>query len=163
MPRDRTTEAVGILSGIVDRVERVEERISTTEGLANLLRSVIERPTTDDAIDANEYDARATDETTTDDPTNALENDAATTDRATNADTTSRSVGDRGGWLWGQSEYDFDEWESVLKAFSRLFSDRSTIDDSVNTRENDTSANDRSKVSETVTASSSPSGNWTWN
>jgi hypothetical protein len=84
-------DAVGILRGIKDRIDNLEEAVSTTEGVPNLLRPLTERSTASDEVDARE-------------------NDAAASDASTTSDSAAVSTGTAGGWTWGESNWNFDEW-----------------------------------------------------
>lgn len=91
MTGESNKDAVGILRGIKDRVEALEEAVSTSDGVPNLLRILSD-------------DLKATDST------NARENDASATDASDSGDSTAVSTEDAGGWTWDSSHYDFDEW-----------------------------------------------------
>lgn len=108
---DSNKDAVGILRGIKDRVAALEQAVSTSDGVPNLLRILTDGVSATDATNARENDAEVRDATSGGDTTDARENDASATDGSTSGDSTAVATGDAGGWTWDQSRYDFDEYQ----------------------------------------------------
>lgn len=107
---DSNKDAVGILRGIKDRVEALEQAVSTSEGVPNLLRILSDGLQATDSTNARENDADVHDSTSGGDTTDARENDASVVDASGSGDSTAVATDDAGGWTWDASHYDFDEW-----------------------------------------------------
>jgi len=107
---DSNKDAVGILRGIKDRVEALEQAVSTSDGVPNLLRILSDGVSATDSTNAREQGALVRDATSGGDSTDARENDASAVDASTSGDSTAVATDDPGGWTWDQSRYDFDEW-----------------------------------------------------
>lgn len=157
-------EAAGILRGIKNRIEDLEEAVSTADGVPNLLADLTERTNVSDTTDARENDAEAVEETTSSDATDARENDAATTDGSTTSDSASRSTGDAGAWTWGESNWNFAEWTDQFIDVTRSVADTLGIGDPTSVETSDSpDATSTTAFDDPATVTEQPAGGFSWN
>lgn len=102
--KDVTRYAVDVLRGLKDRVDEIETAVLPEDAIPNILRSVFDRVSVDDLVNARFNDREVFDDATVGDVVNARANDRDVADEAAVGDTvTVATASTEGDLRWDTS------------------------------------------------------------